>query len=85
MTYETALEVIEKNYHVTLHDFDDETNEYQRKQVEALELAIKAIKKQIAAKLKGEKHYCPSCELAVYKGEYCRSCGQLLDWGSVEA
>lgn len=77
-------------------------NEHHSKQerfaiytTEALNMAVKALEKQIPKKpINVEKHYyeCPCCtrdlgisddDIFVYdepKPQYCRYCGQALDW-----
>ena len=68
------------------------------KRVEAVEMGIKALEKQIAKKIvinnipktswtKAETKYtCPSCDRVIgFNGlSYCSVCGQRLDWGIEE-
>lgn len=66
--------------------------------VEEMNIAIKALEKQIPKKpfekevigvsMTGYKHkgQCPKCSSTVlqYKGNYCPNCGQALDWSEVK-
>lgn len=94
MEWEKALEVVKENYDVALHDWDDLTDEYQENQVLAFDLAMKAIKKQIPKKIIHHRgnDLCPTCafffglreqrkKLMSWKMDYCKECGQRLDWG----
>lgn len=57
---------------------------------ESAECSIIALKKQIPKKVKVEKYdiggndyFCP-CGCKTQSGQYCRDCGQALDWGDSE-
>ena len=67
-----------------------------QKRAEALDVAIKALEKQIPKKptMRHLKHYdsytdgwCPNCEAYVNEdsgNKYCPNCGQKLDWSDRE-
>ena len=55
----------------------------------ALEMAIKALEKQIPKKPKTDDRYvmyiCPWCnDFVKVSHNYCQNCGQKLDWGDGE-
>lgn len=55
----------------------------------ALEMAIKALEKQIPKKPKTDDRYvmyiCPWCnDFVKVSHNYCQNCGQKLDWGARE-
>lgn len=54
--------------------------------LEAFELAILALGKQIPKKVTFHKsHYrCPSCNDIVVGGGFCKYCGQAIDWGVIQ-
>ena len=76
-----AKEAIERiNDHIMVHRI------YEPRSIrisDALEIAKKALKKQIPEKPMPLSVYfiCPVCGSAVeYPFEYCRGCGQAIDW-----
>jgi len=80
MTNEKAIEIL-----TDLRYFDDDCDT----DVEAIEIAIEALEKQIPERLKREKilhtHLCPECGLpAVAWLNYCPKCGQKIDWSEEE-
>lgn len=52
---------------------------------EALDLAIKALEKQIPKKQTPDMR-CPNCGHSVYNDSYkfCMKCGQVIDWSDTE-
>lgn len=54
--------------------------EVYQKHIDACDMAIKALEKQIPKKYKweNEEPICPSCGETVWYMEYCDGCGQLL-------
>lgn len=61
-----------------------------QKRAESLDMAIKALEKQIPKKVEeGINSYmhCPVCGYTLsagyYKARYCHGCGQALDWSEV--
>ena len=62
-----------------------------QKRAEAIDVAIKALEKQIPKKPKERDCIgfntlaCPGCEMALYLYEpYCDNCGQAIDWSDEE-
>lgn len=63
------------------------------KYYEAMEMAVKALEKQIEKKPIKDKEFsslfdCPSCgrrQKIMYEQNYCKVCGQKLDWGNEDA
>lgn len=54
---------------------------------EAINLAVKALEKQIAKKPVGRHKKCPTCEMIEFGYEevnYCPHCGQRIDWEGSE-
>lgn len=55
-----------------------------KNEAEAVKMAIEALKKQVPLRVfQSEKEYtcyCPSCEYPVLDCDYCKHCGQRLDW-----
>ena len=61
------------------------SNEAAKRVVEARDIAIKALEKQIPKKPKTDDRYvmyiCPRCnEFIKINKNYCMNCGQKLDW-----
>ena len=85
MTVDEAIEQFEERLQIP--DYKTQIPEYY----EAMELAVKALEKQIPKKPKEhcdnkKLHYCPCC--GSYFGgttgwERCWKCGQKLDWKEV--
>lgn len=84
MTEQEAIEVIKRVYNVSCPDYEDEML-YEK----AIELAIKALEKQIARKPitynDTNRADCPICKATVRAikepfGNWCSICGQKLDW-----
>lgn len=95
MTEQEAIEVLEKpSVHIKpVHRTENGTDflTYSAYLVEAFEMAIKTLEKQIAKKIdvwaNGEEH-CPCCDknLTTFYGfANCFACGQKLDWGNEDA
>lgn len=74
MTLENAIKIIEQIYNVALHGYDDETNKYQKDQVDALAYAKQALEKQIPL---NPKRIGYNTEDRPWK-EVCPNCGALL-------
>lgn len=87
MTYEEAIEILQEE-----HDYCQEMNYV----VKALEVAIKALEKQMPKKpiedcCYDEPCVCPNCGCDVinqadndYQFEHCYHCGQSLDWSDTK-
>ena len=65
------------------------SNEAAKRVVEARDMAIQAIEKQIPKKPKTDDRYvmyiCPRCnEFIKINKNYCMNCGQKLDWSDEE-
>lgn len=63
-------------------------NETAKRVIEARNIAIQALEKQVAKKPRiwanGSKH-CPDCDETVfYSDAYCIQCGQKIDWSDEE-
>lgn len=78
MTNEEALqEIVEEGIELGAGDYVD---------LEALKIAAKALEKQVARKIVRPSvevgYKCPLCdESRSWKdGNYCKDCGQMLDW-----
>lgn len=96
MTTEEALNVLQDDLVIAIHDSDGINPEYERNQVESLTMAIFALKKQIPQKPtpSEEQHVryamcftCPSCGRD-FSGtgiaDYCYHCGQAIDWSDFD-
>lgn len=85
MTYEEAMKDLDTSLEITITDENFVNNFKKIKGVEALELAYRALEKQIPKKpVNGD---CPICGNPVQfwscgdvKSDYCDSCGQALNW-----
>ena len=91
MTEQEAIEVIKRVYNVSCPDHEDEML-YEK----AIELAIKALERQIAKEVKFKPWMNTECDcgfvFSVHHGDgyhsipyenqtkYCTNCGQKLDW-----
>lgn len=94
MTTEEALNVLQDNLVIAIHDRDGINPEYERNQVESLKAAIFALEKQIPCNtvLETKEGYdipvCSACGGDIYlmRGEakYCPNCGQALDWSGTD-
>lgn len=91
--YEKALNVINQNLQLAIHDDDLLNPEYSKEQVSALTVAAESIEKRIPKKVitgYDEQDYvcCPNCKRGLmsmdwydhFKCNYCEDCGQALDW-----
>lgn len=79
MTENEAIEVIEKNRPTSGYTMLNE----------ALDMAIKALEKQITKKPTKDKYvleldFCPMCGTEVTNCNYCPLCGQKIDQGELE-
>lgn len=94
-TYEVIEQLTKLKHHVQIIRFAQGTqDEALKKDIEAIEIAIKQLGKEIPKKVEIEKHgceevyVCPNCEQFlryVYADEeqyfsFCDECGQSLDW-----
>ena len=84
-----ALKILNKNLQVAVHDCDGlnpECEQEQQEQVKALQIAVKAVEKQIPKKPRKTRSeiVCPTCNTLVGSSPYCRYCGQALDWSDTE-
>lgn len=86
MTYEEAINVLQDDLVIAIHDSDGINPEYERNQVESLKAAIFALEKQIPKKPVEARNeiVCPTCKTLVGSSPYCRYCGQALDWSDTE-
>lgn len=90
MTYQEAIkqlgDLIENS-----KSFSEENDDIWANDVEALEMAIEALEKQIPKKPVGKytSYKCPVCGRRVRSGKgsssrgidhYCQKCGQAIDW-----
>lgn len=95
MTNEEALNRLKWKYSLTKDYNDPHWEGGERREhsewVEQLEIAIKALEKQIPKKvnisLKGTTDWntkcrCPNCYSMVSHGKYCSNCGQALDFNN---
>lgn len=80
MTEQEAINVMEKYIDTTI----------SKVVIEAHNMAIKALERQIPKKPKSEGEFlriqrCPACKKLIGFGQkYCDGCGQKLDWESEE-
>lgn len=91
MTYEEAIKELKSDkelYESDIVSAGDGTPEGDL--ILALDMAISALEKQIAKKVKSEKstidgfidYSCPICQgYLIDKTSHCCYCGQALDWG----
>lgn len=89
-----ALKILNKNLQVAVHDCDGlnpECEQDQQEQVKALQIAVKAVEKQIPKKPKynlymSKMPICPSCGHYIKNNttiqKYCDFCGQAIKWES---
>lgn len=100
MTEQEAIEILEKpSVHIkTVHRTENGMDflTYSANLVEAFEMSIKALEKQIAKKPKEidedlNTFVCPLCNKRLFTldnittHKYCLICGQKLDWGNEDA
>ena len=90
MTESEAIEQFKER--LTITDYKEQIPEYYK----AMELAIKALEKQIPKKaiitghnnaINTDVGYCPICKGVILRAcdnSYCPDCGQKLDWESDE-
>lgn len=94
MTREEALEILLEPDRVGVNIInanDEETTKYNSDSIEALNMAIKALRKQIPQTAIIENGFvkCPACERyirypIIEKYNNCPECGQALKWESKE-
>lgn len=103
MTYEEAIQILNKNRELCMFNpltgDNKPMNEDCRLSASALDLAIKALEKQIPKKAYDIDYDinretisfdCPSCLSSLYAEDelenvgYCCVCGQALDWSATE-
>ena len=100
MTYEEAISILTKDRALCLFNpwtgGDVPLNEDCRMSAEAMNLAIKALEKQIPKKPlhMHKNYYCPICKEDGWMlwddavpndmDEYCGKCGQAIDWSNNE-
>ena len=96
--YEKALNVINQNLQLAIHDDDLLNPEYSKEQVSALTVAAESIGKRIPKNgiMIGDEYSsvlsCPNCckpisnvwNVDKYEPNYCHYCGQALDWSDTE-
>jgi len=89
MTYKEAIEILQEE-----HDYCQEPFYV----IAALQMAIKALEKQIPKKPIGDRYpwvICPNCGGSIHLGKiqkhiyneealHCEYCGQALDWSDTE-
>ena len=79
MTESEAINEFKERYNIP--DYKEHIPEYY----EAMDMAIKALEKQIPKKPKTDNRYimyiCPYCnDFVKVSHNYCQNCGQKLDW-----
>lgn len=77
-----------------LNDIRQEARAYRLvpAEINALNIAISALEKQIPKKLKNQvicdgevvAGSCPTCGERLYGGMFCHECGQCIDWSAEE-
>ena len=81
MTEQEAIKIFKDRLELT--DYRKQVPEYY----EAMELAVKALEKQITKKPIDRCMFkeCPNCgEIEIQYCNHCPMCGQKLDWGEEE-
>lgn len=84
MKLEEAIKQFE--YRLAFHEYRNDVPEY----FEAMQIAVESIKRQIPRRPEHAHHFgycdyeCPSCRMPIgmipKDAEYCKSCGQAIDW-----
>jgi lipopolysaccharide biosynthesis regulator YciM len=96
MTNKEAIEIINKmltgyRAYIKHSGTDEDANAHVLAQMQALEIAITALQKQIAVKphyncehieeFSVELFHCPACNIQIWPScNHCYDCGQQIDW-----
>lgn len=92
MTPKEAIEQLESLI-INSQYFHDEEGDIWEKDIEALNMAIEALEKQIPkkpidkTKSTDDYGYCPNCKTIIddYSDfKFCSTCGQAIDWSEEE-